>query len=70
MENHGVRRDFGTTWRERLAEARGRAATTGPELSSMEIANLQSAVDPRCVVTGEQGTSVVGKRYPDRNQDG
>lgn len=45
MGNQNVRRDFGLTWKARLAEARDRAATPGPRLSDKEIANLRSAVE-------------------------
>ena len=44
MSDEDVRRDFGETWKERLAEARERAATPGPRLSDAEIAGLRAAV--------------------------
>lgn len=44
METHDIRRDFGATWRERLAEARERAAAGGPQLSAEHIADLRRTV--------------------------
>lgn len=43
MHKRDVRRDFGLTWKSRLAEARARAAV-GQRLSREQIANLQSKV--------------------------
>lgn len=44
MHKRNVRRDFGLTWKSRLAEARARTAAAGPRLSREQIANLQSKV--------------------------
>lgn len=44
MDKSDIRRDFGVTWKERLAEARERAAAPGPRLSGEDIADLRSAV--------------------------
>jgi hypothetical protein len=45
MANDNVRRDYGVTWKARLAEARDRVAIPGPRLSDTEIAHLRSAVE-------------------------
>lgn len=45
MAHPDVRRDYGVTWKARLAEARDRVAIPGPRLSDTEIANLRSAVE-------------------------
>jgi hypothetical protein len=45
MANDHVRRDYGVTWKARLAEARDRVRIPGPQLSDTEIANLRSAVE-------------------------
>jgi hypothetical protein len=44
MHKRNVRRDFGLTWKSRLAEARARTAAAGPRLNREQIANLQSKV--------------------------
>lgn len=44
MQDPVVRRDFGLTWKERLAQARERAARPGAQLSDTDIAALRSAV--------------------------
>lgn len=44
MADDSVRRDYGATWKDRLAEARDRAGRPGPLLSEREIADLRSAV--------------------------
>jgi hypothetical protein len=44
MDKRDIRRDFGATWKERLAEALERAVAPGPRLSGEDIANLRSAV--------------------------
>ncbi len=45
MENDNVRRDYGVTWKARLAEARDRTVIPGPRLNDKDIANLRSAVE-------------------------
>lgn len=44
MHKQNIGRNFGLTWKSRLAEARERAAVPGPRLSSDQIADLQSKV--------------------------
>jgi hypothetical protein len=44
MNDDNVRRDFGVTWKTRLANARKKANTPGPRLSTETIANLRTAV--------------------------
>lgn len=44
MQKLNARRDFGLTWRFRLAEARARASAPGPQLSRQQIASLQKEI--------------------------
>ncbi|WP_257385535.1 hypothetical protein [Tahibacter caeni] len=41
MQKRDARRDYGSTWKSRLAESRARAAGNGPRLSPEQIADLR-----------------------------
>lgn len=43
-KKNNIRRDFGLTWKSRLAETRARTGSPGPRLSHEQIAKLQSEI--------------------------
>lgn len=51
MQKRDARRDYGSTWRSRLAESRARAAGNGPRLSPEQISDLRLQVAALDVVS-------------------